>query len=154
MRKILIFLIAFSLLAVPARADDQVALGMSLAAIQVFTVNNVGPLTFTYDEYSDFGVAQDIGDIDYDLQANAGWQVEAIILDGVQSSQTADDWDDSTWTLSVNAVTINESAAVVIDSDSSPTWRFNELWQVLLTIPWAESASSPDCTIELTASDL
>ncbi len=154
MRRLFISFIAFLLFATSAMAEVEIGVVMSVATVNVFQVNNVGPLTFTFDEYSDFGIAQDIGDIDYDLDANAGWQVSAIILDGTQNGQTADDWDDVTWTLSVNGVAINESSGTVIDSDPGPVSRTGALWEVLLTIPWPESASTPDCTIQLTASDL
>jgi len=136
----------------PARAEGQGAFLLSITAIQNFNVNNTSPLTYTYSSYSNFGTPQDIGDINYDLKANSGWQVVAIILDGTQSGQTADNWDDSSWTLRANGVAINETFGVVIDSSGNPTNRVGALWQVLLSIPWPESASNPDCTIELTAS--
>lgn len=151
MRKILISLIVFLLLASPAFAEE-VDVEITIQSIVEFTVNNAVALTFTYDEYSDFGVAQDIGDVDYDLSVNQGWQVEGLILDGTQNGQTAADWDAATWTLSVNAVTIDETAAVIIDSGGAAVHRDDSVWEVLLTIPWSESASTPDCTIELTAS--
>ena len=152
MRILLIFALAFLLPAMPLRAENRVQVPLDIKSITIFTIHNPVPLTFVFDQYSDFGVAQDIGDIDYDLQSNSGWQVEAAILDGVQNGQTAGDWDASTWTLSVNGVAINEISNTIIDSDSVPVDRTHAKWQVLLTIPWPESVSSPDCTIELTAS--
>jgi len=154
MRRLFIILVAFLFIAIPVKADRQTGVALSMTEIQVFTVNNVGPLTYTYSAYSDFGTPQDIGDIDYDLQTNSGWQVEGLILDGTQSGQNADDWDDGAWTLSVNGVAINETSGVVIDSGGSPVDRSGALWEVLLTIPWSESASNPDCTIQLTASEV
>jgi hypothetical protein len=153
MRKPLVSFAVFLLLAVPARAEGQGGFAFSVTEIQVFTVNNVGPLTYTYSSYSDFGTPQDLGDINYDLQANSGWQVEAIILDGTQSGQAADDWDDGSWALTVNGVAINETFGVVIDTDPNPVNRVGATWPVFLNIPWPESASNPDCTIQLTASD-
>jgi hypothetical protein len=152
MRKYILPLFIFLLLASPAVAAEQVDVNVMIQTILVFTANNAAPLTFTYDSYDDFGVAQDIGDVNYDLTCNQGWQVEGEILDGTQNGQTAADWDDSAWTLSVNGVTIDESAPVVIDSDGSAVYRVGSDWQVLLTIPWPESNASPDCTIEMTAS--
>lgn len=154
MRKVLISFFVFILLATPAMAAEELDVEITIQTIVEFTVNNAGPLTFTYDEYSDFDVANDIGDVDYDLYVNQAWQVTGKILDGTQSSQTADDWDDGTWTLSVNAVTINETSAVNIDSGGAAVERTGSVWEVLLTIPWPESASTPDCTIEMTASSV
>ena len=152
MRSLLIIAIAFLLPAMPLRAEDRVQIPLHVKSITIFVIHNAVPLTFIFDQYSDFGVALDIGDIDYDLQSNSGWQVEAAILDGVQSGQTADDWDASTWTLAVNGVAINEASNTIIDSDSVPVDRTHAKWQVLLTIPWPESVANPDCTIQLTAS--
>jgi hypothetical protein len=154
MRKLLIGVAVFLLLAAPAMAQETVDVEITINTIVEFTVNNVAALTFTYDQYSDFGVAQDLGDVDYDLNVNQAWQVEGIILDSTQNGQVADDWDDSSWTLSVNAVTIDESSAVVIDSGGAAVHRVGSVWEVLLTIPWPESNSTPDCTIELTASEV
>jgi len=153
MRKPLVSFAIFLLLAVPAGAEEQGGFAFSVTEIQVFTVNNAAPLTYAYSSYSDFGTPQDLGDINYDLQANSGWQVEAIILDGTQSGQAADNWDDGNWTLSVNGVAINETFGVVIDTDPNPVNRTGATWPVLLNIPWPESASNPDCTVQLTASD-
>jgi hypothetical protein len=152
MRKTFLFLLAFLLLAVPAQAQETVDVEITISTILVFTVNNATPLTYTYDAYGLFGSAQDIGDVDYDLTCNQGWQVDGIILDGTQNGQTADDWDDTNWTLSVNAVTIDESASATVDSDGNAVYRTGSVWQVLLTIPWPESNQTPDCTIQLTAS--
>jgi len=157
MRKFLIsvcaFAVTFLVLAAPASAVEQTLdVEITIDQILTFTVNNVTALTFTYDDYADFGVANDIGDVDYDLTCNQGWKVEGLILDGTQSSQTADDWDATTWTLSVNAVEIDETTAVTIDNDASAVNRTGSLWEVLLTIPWPESAQTPDCTIQMTAS--
>jgi hypothetical protein len=152
MRKYLLPFIVFLLLATPAYAAEQVDVNITIQTILVFVANNAGPLTFTYDAYADFGTPNDIGDIDYDLTVNQGWQVEGQILDGVQNAQTAADWDDATWTLKVNGVTIDESAPVVIDSGVAAVHDIGSVWEVLLTIPWPESVSTPDCTIEMTAS--
>jgi len=153
MRKALIALVIFLALT-PAAMAETVDVEITIQTIVEFTVNNAGALTFTYDQYSDFGVANDIGDVDYDLYVNQAWEVEGLILDGTQSGQTADDWDVASWTLSVNAVTINESSDVVIDSGGAAVARTGSVWEVLLTIPWSESASTPDCTIQLTASSV
>ncbi|MCK4720182.1 hypothetical protein KAU08_05965 [bacterium] len=144
----------FLFLATPAMAVETLDVEITIQAIVEFTVNNAGALTFTYDEYADFGVANDIGDVDYDLYVNQAWQVTGKILDGVQNAQTADDWDVAAWTLSVNAVTINETTAVNVDSGGAAVARTGSVWEVLLTIPWPESASTPDCTIEMTASSV
>jgi hypothetical protein len=154
MRKYFILIVAFLLIAAPVMAQEEVDVEITILTIVEFTANNVAPLTFTYDQYSDFGVAQDLGDVDYDLNVNQAWEVEAIILDGTQNGQAAADWDDTNWTLSVNAVEIDESLAVVIDSGVVAVDRAGALWQVLLTIPWPESNSTPDCTIEMTASEV
>lgn len=154
MHRILIGCLVFLFLAAPVMAAETVDVEITILTIVEFTVNNAGPLTFTYDEYADFGVAQDLGDVDYDLYVNQAWQIEGLILDGTQNGQTAADWDDSNWTLSVNAVTIDESAAVIIDSGGAAVARTGSLWEVLLTIPWPESNSTPDCTIEMTASSV
>ncbi len=157
MRRILLPLLIFFLFATPAFADTDVEtldVNITINTILVFTINNAGPLTFTYDEYTDFGVANDIGDVDYDLTCNQGWQVQGLILDGTQSGQAAADWDDSGWTLSVNAVTIDESTPATVDSDTVACFRDDQVWEVLLNIPWSESVSTPDCTIQLTAADV
>jgi hypothetical protein len=151
MRKLIIGLVIFIALATPAMAE-QVDVEITIQTIVEFTVNNVAALTFTYDQYSDFGVAQDLGDVDYDLSVNQAWQVVGQILDGTQNGQTAADWNVAAWTLSVNAVTINEASTTVVDSGGAAVHREGSLWEVLLTIPWPESNSTPDCTIELTAS--
>ena len=151
MRKLFIGLVIFIALATPAMAETC-DVEITISTIVEFTVNNVTALTFTYDQYSDFGVNQDLGDVDYDLSVNQGWQVTGKILDGTQNGQTAADWNAAAWTLSTNAVTINETAAVVIDSGGAAVHRVGSLWEVLLNIPWPESNSTPDCTIELTAS--
>ena len=151
MHRFIFCFMVFLLLATPAIAQELVDVEITIDAIADFVVNNAGPLTFTYDEYADFGVAQDIGDVDYDLYTNQGWQVEGLILDGTQNGQTSADWDDAAWTLSVNAVTIDETTPVNVDSGGGAVNRTGSLWEVLLNIPWPESASTPDCTIELTA---
>ncbi len=155
-RKLLFFISVLLLPAMPAEASpsEGTALGIILGPVQLFTVNNVGPLSFTFDQYSDFGVAQDIGDVNYDLISNVGWVVRAQIADDTGGGQTADDWDDTNWTLSVNGAVVDESVATVIDTDPNPVNRDDALWQVLLTIPWPQSASSPDCQIVLTAETL
>ncbi|MCK4720183.1 hypothetical protein KAU08_05970 [bacterium] len=156
MRKLLFSMIAFMLMTVTAQAVpfDDGSFGYLLGPVQLFIVNNTEPLTFTFDEYSDFGVAQDIGDVNYDLVSNVGWEVTGKILDGVAGGQTVDDWDDTNWTLSVNGVAIDETVFNVIDTDPNPVNRTGALWEVLLTIPWPEAASTADCQIELTASTI
>ena len=156
MRKILFSVAIFLLLANPMFADsgDEGYILIALGPVTFFDINNAAPLSFTYDQYSDFGVAQDLGDIDYDLIANAAWEVTAIILDDTTGGQTSDDWDDLNWTLTVNGATIDESTSNVIDSDSNPIFLFGGLWEVLLTIPWPESSKTADCIIELTASTI
>src|SRR3990172_3412326 len=146
MRKYLIglSLLILPLIATPAFAAEQVDVEITINQIVEFTVNNVGAFTFTYDQYADFGVAQDLGDVDYDLYVNQAWQIDGQILDGVQNGQTAADWDDVNWTLSVNAVTIDEAGTTIIDSGGAAVARTGSLWQVLLTIPWPESNSTPD----------
>jgi len=152
MRKLFIGLVIFIALAAPAMAAEEVDVEITINTIVEFTVNNVAALTFTYDQYSDFGADQDLGDVDYDLSVNQAWQVVGQILDGTQNGQTAADWDVAAWTLSVNAVTINEAGTTVVDSGGAAVHRVGSLWEVLLNIPWPESNSTPDCTIELTAS--
>ncbi len=156
MRRIIISSFIFLLLTIPAHADviQTLDVEITVETILTFTINNGAPLTFTYDEYVDFGVANDIGDVDYDLTSNQGWEVNGIILDGVQSGQTADDWDGVAWTLTVNAVTITEVGSTTIDSDGSAVFRDDSLWDVTLNIPWPESAQTPDCTIQLTAASV
>jgi hypothetical protein len=152
MRRLLLSILMLLLWVCPAWASDTTEIPLFVLSISIFQVNNPAPLAFSFDSYDDFGVGQDIGDIDYDLQSNSGWQVDAIILDGVQNGQTANDWDDTSWTLAVNGVEIDELSTTTIDSDPAPVDRTNALWHVALTIPWPESASTPDCTIEMTAS--
>jgi len=155
MRKLVFSVFLFILLTVPSNAEPEPgtdgSLIIFLGPVQFFVVNNSSPLTFTYDQYSDFGVAQDLGDVNYDLISNVAWQVWGQILDGTGGGQTADDWDGSNWTLSVNGVAVNETSAVIIDSDPNPANRDDALWEVLLSIPWPESVGTPDCQIELTA---
>ncbi|HEX9744220.1 MAG TPA: hypothetical protein VGB30_02230 [bacterium] len=151
MRRILFIIPLFLLIALPVRAE-QVDVQVTFNTIVEFTVNNGGPFTFTYDEYADFGAAQDLGDVDYDLYVNQAWQVDGQILDGTQNGQTAADWDDAGWTLSVNGVTIDEASTTTVDSGGAAVERTGSLWEVLLTVPWPESNSTADCTIELTAS--
>ncbi len=142
-------IVVLMLLAVPATATplDEERIFMPLGPVQLFVVNNTVPLTFTYDEASDFGVARDLGDIDYDLVSNTGWEVSATIND-IDS-----DWDDVNWTLSVNGTVIDISG-VVIDTDPNPVERYGALWEVLLIIPWPESISNPECEIIMTATEL
>jgi hypothetical protein len=156
MRKLLFSVFIFSLLCVPVKAEParDTTLGIILGPVQLFVVNNATPLTFTFDQYSDFGVVQDLGDVNYDLISNVGWVVRAKILDTTGGGQTADDWNDASWTLSVNGAALNESTTVVIDTDTNPVNRSGALWEVLLTIPWSEGPSTPDCQIELTAETL
>lgn len=142
---------AVLIFAVPAMAAEQVDVELTINQILVFTENNATALTCTLDAYSEFGVATDIGDVNYDLTANQAWQVEGIILDGTQNGQTADDWK-AAWTLSVNGVTLDEVSADIIDSGGVAVYRVGDVWEVLLTVPWPESMSTPDCTIEMTAS--
>jgi len=154
MSRHLIFAVFFILVAGSAQADVDSGIALSVTEIQIFTVNNVAPLTFTYSSYSDYDTPQDIGDVNYDLQANAGWQVECRIIDTTWGGQVADNWDDGSWTLSLNAVTVEEGTDTVIDSGGGPVSRDDALWEVLLTIPWPESAANPDCRLLLTASNL
>ena len=145
----------FVLLSMPSYAelepDQDGSLIILLGPVQLFVVNNTSPLTFTYDQYSDFGVAQDLGDVNYDLISNVAWQVWGQILDGTGGGQTADDWDGGNWTLSVNGVAVNETSPEIIDSDTNPVNRDDALWDVLVSIPWPESVGTADCQIELTA---
>ena len=154
MRSLVIIPMVFLCMAVPALADVDSGLALSVTEIQIFTVNNVAPLTFTYSSYSDYDTPQDIGDVNYDLQANAGWQVECRIFDNESGGQNSNDWDDGSWTLTVNGIAINETTDTVIDSGGGPVARDDALWEVLMTIPWPESTSSPDCRIQLTASSI
>lgn len=154
MRCLVIIAMVFLSLATPAWADVDSGVALSITEIQIFVVNNVGPLTFTYSSYSDYGTPQNIGDISYDLQANSAWQVEGRIFDNEAGGQIANDWDDGNWTLTVNGYTIDESTDTVIDSGGGPVARDDALWEVQLTIPWPESTSSPDCQIQLTASSI
>ena len=153
MKGTLILIIIFFLMVIPVHADmeDEVEYGFLLGPVQLFIVNNAGPLIYTYDQFSDFDVSQDIGDINYDLTSNVEWQVTGIISDTTLGGQVADDWDDAAWTLSVNGVALNESTDTVIDSDGSPIDVTGATWEVLLGIPWPESVSNPDCAILLTA---
>lgn len=155
MRKLVFSIVIIMLLTVPAsaRSRDEGIVFFPLGPVQVFVVNNTEALTFTFDEYSDFGVAQDIGDVDYDLVSNTGWEVTAQIRDW-GFDQTWFDWDDANWTLSVNGAVIDEGTPVVIDTDPNPVERYGALWEVLLTIPWPEAANTADCWIEMTASTL
>ena len=152
MRIFIISILAVLFFALPAMAQEEVDVELTISQILVFTENNVGPLTCLLDAYSEFGVATDIGDVDYDLTTNQAWQVDAIILDGTQNGQAADDWDVVNWTLSVNAVTLNEATDSTIDSGGAAVNRVGSVWQVLLTVPWPESQATPDCTLSMTAS--
>ena len=156
MRKLLFSVLLFLLIAVPAQAKqaDDIGMAILLGPVQLFTVNNVAPLTFTFEKYADFGVAQDLGPIDYDLVSNTGWEVKAQILDTSIDGQTPDNWDDEAWTLMVNGTAINESTSTVIDTSPDPVDRTNAHLQVLVTIPWPVGPSNPDCVISLTATTL
>jgi hypothetical protein len=156
MRKLLFSVVVLLFTGTPAsvQAQGQIALSIIMGPVQYFAVNNAGPLAFTFNEYSDFGVAQDIGDVNYDLTSNTGWEVKGQIRDDTSGGQTPDDWDDGNWTLSVNGVAITESIETVIDTDPNPVNRTGALWEVLLTIPWPENPSNPDCAILLTATEL
>jgi hypothetical protein len=156
MRKLLLSSILFLILSGSVQADtsDYVTMGIVLDPVQLFTVNNIGPLTFTYDQFFDFGVSQDIGDINYDLVSNTGWEVKAMILDASGDGQTPDDWDDENWMLFVNGFLLDEGGTSVIDMDLSPVNRDDAVWEVLLSIPWPVGPSTADCQIELTASTL
>ena len=153
MKGALFSIVIFFLLVIPAHADleDEIEYGFLLGPVQLFIVNNAAPLTFTYDQHSDFSVSQDIGDINYDLTSNIAWKVTAIITDTTTGGQVADNWDDAGWTLSVNGVTLNESTNTIIDSDGAAIDVTGATWEVLLDIPWPESVSNPDCAIILTA---
>jgi hypothetical protein len=151
MRIFFISLIAVLVFAVPAMAAE-VDVELTIDQILVFNTNNVAPLTCTLDAFAEFDVATDIGDVDYDLTTNQAWQVDGIILDGAQNGQVAADWDSINWTLSVNAVTLNEATDSTVDSGGAAVNRTGSVWEVLLTVPWPESQATPDCTISLTAS--
>jgi len=155
MRKVVISIFLFMLLTIPSNAEPEPridgSLNIFLGPVQLFVVNNTSSLTFTFDQYSDFGVSHDLGDVNYDLISNVAWQVWGQILDGTGGGQTADDWDDSSWTLSVNGVAVNETSPEIIDSDPNPVNRDDALWEVLVSIPWPESVGTADCQIELTA---
>jgi len=153
MGRLFISLVIFTALTAPVFAEE-VDVEITINSIVELTVNNVGAFTFTYDQYSDFGIPQDLGDINYDLISNVAWKVVGKIQDIPGGGQTEDDWDDINWTLSVNGVVIDESATEIIDSDSNPGNRDDALWEVLLTIPWPESVGTADCRIALTASTL
>jgi len=153
-RQLIIIPMVFLSLAVAVQADIDSGVALSILEIQIFTVNNVAPLTFTFSSYSDYDTPQDLGDINYDLQANSAWEVEARVFDTTWGGQVADNWDDSSWTLSVNGVTIIEGVNTVIDSGGGPVNRSDENWEVLLTIPWPESTSNPDCRLLFTASSI
>jgi len=153
MRKLALIAVMFFCLAAPAHAEsrDDGFLLIFLGPVQLFVVNNSSPLTFTYDEYSDFGVAQDLGDVNYDLISNVAWQVNADVNDGPGGGMTPGDWDPG-WTLTLNGVVIDVGGGTdVIDSGPGAVNRDDALWEVLLTIPWSESAGSADCRIDLTA---
>jgi len=156
MRKLLFSVLLLVAMAVPAQAKpaENIAMAIILGPVQLFTVNNVAPLSFTFETYSDFGAVHDIGSVDYDLVSNTGWEVKAVILDTSVDGQTADNWDDAQWTLSVNGVGLNESGSTVIDTSPEPVNRSHSFWQVLLAIPWPVGPSSPDCVISLTATTL
>ena len=148
----LLFLLIALAIAVPAMAApgdpvvDSVDVNLQITDILEFSVNNAGPLTCLIDAYSKFGDPIPIGDVNYTLYANEDWQVDGILLDADA------DWDDATWTLSVNGVTLDESAGVPVDTGLAGDELPNDVWPVLLTVPWFEHASTPDCTIQLTAS--
>jgi len=151
--KLFICLVIFIALATPALAEEA-DVEITINSIVEFTVNTVAALTFTYDQYSDFGVPQDLGDINYDLISNVAWKVVGKILDGPGGGQTPNDWDGTNWTLKANGVTLNESTNKTIDSGSGPIIRDNAVWEVLLTIPWPKSVGTADCRIAMTASTL
>jgi hypothetical protein len=150
----LLIALAFAVPAMAAPGDpvvDSVDVTLEITDILEFSVNNAGPLTCLIDAYSKFGDPIPIGDVNYTLYANEDWEVDGIILDGAQNGQTAADWEDATWTLSVNGVTIDEGAGVLVDTGLAGDELPNDVWPVLLTVPWFEHASTPDCTIQLTA---
>jgi len=134
-------------------AAKDVDVTITIQAIAELVVNNVGDLTFIYDEYADFDVTNDIGDVDYDLITNSAWEITGRLRDE-GGDQTPFNWNSDSWTLTVNGVVIDESANTVIDTESSPTERNDALWLVTLNIPWDQQGnhSSPDCKIILTAS--
>ena len=142
----------FLLLAAPALATGEVDVEITILPIVEFTVNHGTLIIYTYDRSSVFDVPQDLGNVEYDLYVNQGWQIEGIILDDSENDQTADDWDAVTWILSINDVIINETEHGMIDSGDSAVARTGNVWKVLLTIPRSEGSSTSDCTIELTAS--
>ena len=160
MRKLLLLAVAFLMftgLAAPAFATtDTVTVVVTVNDLFFFEINSPTGFTITYDAYGDFGVAQDLGDIDYDLHCNDddGWTVTGKILDGTQDGQEAGDWDDTNWTLSVDGDALNETTATTFDGDTGPEYTNGGLWEVLLTIPWPEPADTYDCTIECTATNL
>lgn len=153
MRIFLISLIAVLVFAAPAMAGDThtVDVELTINPFIDFITNNAGPLTCTIDAFAEYDAATDIGDVDYDLTTNHDWQVTGLILDGVQGGQTAADWN-AAWTLSVNAVTLDEVGADIVDTGSAGDNDAGALWEVLLTVPWPEAEKTPDCTIELTVS--
>ena len=148
MRIFLLSLLIALVFAVPAMADvvDSVDVNLTITEILEFSVNNASPLTCTLDAYSEFDVPLPIGDVNYTLYANEDWQVEGLILDGDA------DWETPAWTLSVNGVTIDEDLGVPVDTGLAGDELPNANWPVVLTVPWPESAATPECTIELTAS--
>ncbi len=154
MRKLLIFIALFLLHAAPAVADatQGVDVKITIETIIRSEVNNGAAINLMWNEFDDFDIVQDIGDVNYDLNSNRVLQFDALILDGPQDGQTADDWGMAPWLLSVNDVAINESSGTTVDSFGPDVIRDDNFWKVLLSIPGEESVSNPDCTILITVS--
>lgn len=153
MRKLLIFIVLFLLHAAPAVADATQSVDVKITIETIFRseINNGAAINLTWNEFNDFDITQDIGDVTYDLSSNRVLQFDALILDGPQGGQTADNWGAATWLLSVNDVTVNESSGTTVDSYGPGVIRDDNFWEVLLKIPGVESVST-DCTIQITVS--
>lgn len=154
MRILLIFIVLFLLLAAPAVADATQAVNVKITIETIIRseVNNGAAINLMWNEFNDFDIARDIGDVNYDLYSNRVLQFDALILDGPQDGQTADNWGAAAWVLSINDVTINESSYTTVDCIGPGVIRDDNFWEVLLKNPGVESVSNPDCTILITVS--
>lgn len=144
MRKLILFVAVFALLAAPALAVEDTIVTVTIGNQIFFLVD-----TATIDDtYLEFGTEQTLGVVVYDLYCNAAWGVDAY-YDDVDS-----DWD-ADWAFELNTIGLTLGSGNAIEIDSGTAQKVDDAeWDVDLTIEWADAPPpgiSYDATIVMTA---